>query len=1333
VGVGTDQSIHLISVPGGLALSPFRLEKLVASCAADLALAGSDLSPRYVHYIRSSAELTAQQVDLCERLLSYADASGSDRNMGLPHESTPLLTVVPRLGTISPWSSKATDIFHVCGLETVLRVERGVCWYVATHSTFDPAELGPALSMAVHDPMTESVLASHSDVHRIFEEAAPKPYSTISLGDDPVAALSQANTELGLALSTQEIEYLIEQYSRLARDPTDVELMMFAQANSEHCRHKIFNASWSLDGARMDASLFGMVRETHAENSQGTLVAYDDNAAVLTGHDIERFAVAGGTDRRYRFSQEAAHIVAKVETHNHPTAISPYAGAATGSGGEIRDEGATGRGARPKAGLTGFSVSNLRLPERTMPWELEEARPARIASALDIMLDGPIGGASFNNEFGRPGICGFFRTLETPWAADEQNHAHRWGYHKPIMLAGGIGSIRTSNVRKEKFESASHIIVLGGPAMLIGMGGGAASSMVSGESSEQLDFASVQRSNPEMQRRCQEVIDACTAMDDDNPILAIHDVGAGGLSNAVPELIYEAGRGGNFELRNILIDEPGMNPMQVWCNESQERYVIAISDARLEEFKTICERERCLYAILGQATEDGRLVLTDRQFPGAANDQSLNGVSRPIDIDLNVMLGKPPKLHRDASRQSIATAKIDTEQWTLSESLDRVLHLPGVADKSFLVTIGDRTVTGLVARDSMVGPWQVPVSDVAVTAAGFRSFSGEAMALGERAPIAIVDAAASARMALAEAVTNIAAADIDSIDRIRLSANWMAAAGHDGQDAALFDAVATLTRDVCVPLGISIPVGKDSLSMRTVWSDADHERSVTAPVSLVISAFSPVSDIRRTLTPVLSVEQGDSRLLLIDLGGGRQRLAGSALAQVYNQIGDEVPDLQSCDWLKAFFHALRAASRAGLVLAYHDRSDGGLLTTVLEMAFASRLGIELNISELGSDVHAALFAEETGAVMQVREKDVAAVQALFDKAGIGELLIDIGCPVAIDRVTVQGEAGIVFDQSRTELQQAWSETSWHMQRMRDNPECADEEYARIADSTDLGLGAARLSPGLAQASSAVHGTSTPKLRPPSIAVLREQGVNGHIEMAAAFTQAGFQAVDVTMTDIIAGRDNLSQYQGFVACGGFSFGDVLGGGQGWAKAILYNARARDVFSTFFDRTETFTLGVCNGCQMLAGISELIPGADDWPVFVKNRSEQFEGRLTLVEIADTASVLTPAMVNARLPIAVSHGEGYAQFDSPEKAQAFNASGLVVMRYADGRGQPTERYPFNPNGSPYGIAGVTTVDGRFNALMPHPERVFRVSQHSWAPPDWSADGPWLELFRNARRFCS
>jgi len=968
-----------------------------------------------------------------------------------------------------------------------------------------------------------------------------------------------------------------------------------------------------------------------------------------------------------------------------------------------------------------------------MPWELKESRPARIASALDIMLEGPVGGASFNNEFGRPGVCGFFRTLEMPYAANDTGVSHRWGYHKPIMLAGGIGSIRANNVRKQKFAAGSHIVVLGGPAMLIGMGGGAASSMVSGESTEQLDFASVQRSNPEMQRRCQEVIDACSAMDTNNPILAIHDVGAGGLSNAVPELIYEAGRGGEFELRNILIDEPSMSPMQVWCNESQERYVIAIADERLAEFKLICERERCLYAVLGRATEKGRLLLTDRQFSADISDDAGRNISRPIDIDLDIMLGKPPRLSRDASRTSVPTEHIDTSNWSLTESVDRVLHLPSVADKSFLITIGDRTVTGLVARDSMVGPWQVPVSDVAVTAAGYRSYHGEAMALGERTPIAVVDAAASARMALAESVTNIAAADIDSIDRIRLSANWMAAAGHDGQDAALFDAVETLTRDVCVPLGIAIPVGKDSLSMRTVWSVADAERSVTSPVSLVISAFAPVSDIRLTCTPVMQSDGPESRLLFVDLGGGRQRLAGSALAQVYNLTGDQVPDLQSCDWLKAFFQALRAAVRAGLVLAYHDRSDGGLLTTLLEMAFASRMGLDVDITELGSDFHAALFTEELGAVIQVSHQHIAAVRQLFDDAGIGQLVFDIGRPVAEDRVEVHAHSTRILQQSRTELQQAWSETSWRMQRMRDNPKCADEEYERISDAEDLGLGATRLnSHSSADAETDVESAAL-NLSRPAMAVIREQGVNGHIEMAAAFVEAGFEAVDVTMTDIIAGRDNLTEYHGLVACGGFSFGDVLGGGLGWAKAVLFNTRARDVFSAFFNRNDTFTLGVCNGCQMLAGITELIPGASGWPLFVRNRSEQFEGRLALVEVAESASVLTPTLTHSRLPIAVAHGEGFAQFESAAHAENFNASGLVLMRYVDGRGQATERYPFNPNGSPHGIAGVTTADGRFNALMPHPERVYRAVQHSWAPRDWQGDGPWLELFRSARRFSS
>ncbi len=1308
----------LISMPGARALSSFRLEKL-AQNVKDICAIDPGLSANYIHFLHCDGALGDAETELCQRLLSYGDD---------PQPRTqPLLTVVPRLGTISPWSSKATDIFHVCGLEVVVRVERGVEWQVRDGTVAQDSQQLNAVAALLHDPMTESVLTPEQSPEVIFAEQQPRPFVRVELGHDPFAALNVANRDLGLALSEDEINYLIDQYQRIGRDPTDAELMMFAQANSEHCRHKIFNASWCIDDDAQDASLFGMVRQTHAANPAGTLVAYSDNAAVLSGHEADYFNVRADDGRRYQFQAEPVHIVAKVETHNHPTAISPFAGAATGSGGEIRDEGATGRGARPKAGLTGFSVSNLYLPQRTMPWErapeTTPSRPSRIASALDIMLDGPVGGASFNNEFGRPGISGYFRTLELP--RREAGEGHRWGYHKPIMLAGGVGNIRTENIFKQQFEPGSHIVVLGGPAMLIGMGGGAASSMVSGESSERLDFASVQRSNPEMQRRCQQVIDACVAMAENNPILAIHDVGAGGLSNAVPELIYEAGRGGNFELRNILIDEAGMTPMQVWCNESQERYVVAVADHRLDELESICKRERCLYCVLGKATESTQLVLTDRQF------ESDPDAARPIDIDLDVILGKPPRLSREATRVTAANEEFDPQQWSLEQSLDRVLHLPGVGDKSFLVTIGDRTVTGLVARDSMVGPWQVPVSDVAVTASGYRSIHGEAMAIGERAPLALVDAGASARMALAEAVTNIAAADIDAIDHIRLSANWMAAAGDTGQDAALFDAVETLTRDVCVPLGIAIPVGKDSLSMRTVWQHDDAERSVTSPLSLVVSAFAPVSDIRRTLTPCMNTQAGDSRLLLIDLAAGRQRLAGSALAQVYNHIGQHCPDLQSADWLGAFFSALRQAQRQDLILAYHDRSDGGLITSALEMAFASRMGLELDVDKLGGDAHGALFNEECGALVQVSSGDVAAVRALFDRAGIGDLLFDIGRPIAADRVSVSFGGKVVIDAARTALQRAWSETSWQMQRLRDNPDCADQEYARIDDAGDVGLGGAYAGFDANEDIVSELVAATVATAKPKVAVLREQGVNSHVEMAAAFVEAGFDAIDVTMTDIIHGDDDLSSYHGVVACGGFSFGDVLGAGQGWAKAILYNARARDVFTGHFQRADTFTLGVCNGCQMLAAIAQIIPGADDWPQFVRNQSEQFEGRLTLVQVAQSASILTPSMAGSRLPIAIGHGEGRAHFKDDASAAAFDRSGRVVMRYIDSSNNATERYPFNPNGSPFGIAGVTSEDGRVTALMPHPERIFRVVQHSWAPSDWHGDGPWLRLFRNARRY--
>ncbi len=1315
----------MLALQGRRAVSDFRLAKL-KSTLQNLGLQRVDLEASYWHFLQLDGSLDDAEHELAVALLDYGDAAtaGPDEFSKASSATKTEILVVPRLGTISPWSSKASDVFHLCGLSQVTRVERGVKWHVISDDVLSDSERS-MLTGVLHDPMTESILSSAEEAEQIFASDEPVPLECIDLMGQGRAALESANRSLGLALSDDEIEYLDEQFNALNRNPTDVELMMFAQANSEHCRHKIFNASWTVDGQSRDASLFGMIRETHKANPSGTLVAYDDNAAVLEGADGERLFVTPGT-RRYEFVKEPVHFLVKVETHNHPTAISPFPGAATGSGGEIRDEGATGRGGKPKAGLVGFSVSDLRLPGFERPWELAASKPDRIVSALDIMVEGPVGGASFNNEFGRPGIAGYFRTLEVKRPTDPDSV--RYGYHKPIMLAGGIGNIRESHVTKERFKPGAVIVVLGGPAMLIGLGGGAASSMASGASSEDLDFASVQRSNPELQRRCQEVIDACVAAGEQNPILAIHDVGAGGLSNALPELVHDAGRGGSFELRDTLIAEAGMSPMQLWSNESQERYVLAVDESRLDEFIALCERERCLYAVAGRATDDGQLKLHDRHF---ANDDSADAERRacPIDMDLNVLLGKPPRMTRDVVHVKVDNGELDLSGVTISHAAQRVLRLPGVGDKTFLITIGDRTVTGLIHRDPMVGPWQVPVADAAITLADHRGFRGEAMSIGERAPLALIDSAASARMALGEAITNMMSADVDNVARLRLSANWMAAAGADGQDAALFDAVEALARDISPSLGVSIPVGKDSLSMRTLWSDSTGDHSVTSPVSLVVSAFAPVSDVRKCLTPELRLDQGDTILLLVDLGAGRNRMGGSALAQVFSQIGNECPDIQSADWLSATFDAVRDLAREDRLLALHDRSDGGLFVTLAEMAFASRAGLDVDLGALEGDPLEILFTEELGVVLQIRRKDAKAVAKRFKEGGIVDLVSIIGRVTQADSYSISSGQRGLFSASRSELHRIWSETSWQMQRLRDNPDCADEERDRLWDSEDRGLAAAkvRFNPEDDIAAPYINKNK------PRIAVLREQGVNGHIEMAAAFVAAGFDAFDVTMTDIVAGREDLTEMSGFVACGGFSFGDVLGGGQGWAKGILYNNRVRDNFAEFFARDDTFSLGVCNGCQMMAGLSEFIPGAQAWPRFTRNRSEQFEGRLVLTEIETSPSVVLAGMHGSRLPVAVSHGEGFANFDEQGSYDDIEASGQVALRYVDGESRVTERYPFNPNGSVAGIAGVTSLDGRSTILMPHPERVLRPVTHSWYPPEWGPTGPWLRLFRNARVWLS
>lgn len=1293
--------------PAGSAFSPSRLDKLAAALRETLPRL-ERVAVRYLHVADLARPLKEDEAELLERLLVYGPRDAAATFEGLD------LYVVPRFGTISPWSSKATEIVHHCGLDAVRRLERGriVTLAFAAGAEHDvdapPALPGPALGL-LHDRMVESVAYAESDLARLFEHGKPTPLQRVPLGMEGRAALERSDRELGLALSDDEIDYLCDSYARLGRDPTDVELMMFAQANSEHCRHKIFNADWSVDGEAGEASLFAMIRNTHACAPEGVLSAYSDNAAVIEGSAAQRF-FADPADGVYRAHDDTAAIQIKVETHNHPTAISPFAGAATGSGGEIRDEGATGRGAKPKAGLAGFSVSNLRLPGAGRPWEVEYGRPARIASPLEIMLDGPIGAAAFNNEFGRPNLAGFFRTYEQV----DGNGTVR-GYHKPIMIVGGYGNIRPEHVAKGKLLGGELVIVLGGPAMLIGLGGGAASSVASGSSSEELDFASVQRGNPEMERRCQEVIDRCWEAGDANPIISIHDVGAGGLSNALPELVDDSGRGARFELREIPSDEPGMSPRELWSNESQERYVLAIAPGDLPRFEAICLRERCPFAVLGTTTAEHHLHVSDRYF----NEP-------PVDLPLDVLFGNPPRMRRDVVRVARHGTPLDTAALDVTEAVDRVLRLPTVADKSFLITIGDRTVTGLVARDQMVGAWQVPVADVAVTVNDFTGFAGEAMAMGERAPVALLDPAASGRMAIGEALTNLAAAPVDRLADVKLSANWMAAAGSPGEDAALYDTVRAVGLELCPALGIAIPVGKDSLSMRSAWQEGGEAREVVSPLSLVVTAFAPIGDARRTLTPELRLDAGESVLLVIDLGRGQHRLGGSALAQVYGQLGERAPDLDDPHAFRACFETLQALNAEDLLLAYHDRSDGGLLATLCEMAFASRCGLDIDLAPLGGDPVAALFAEELGAVLQVRADDLVTVLTRLGNAGLGDCCHHIGAPATGDRVVLRAGAVALLDADRVELHRAWSETSWRMQALRDDPVCAQEEYDRLLDRDDPGLGAWLSFDPDEEITAPYIGTGAR----PRLAVLREQGVNGQIEMAAAFDRAGFEAIDVHMSDLHAGRIELAGFKGLAACGGFSYGDVLGAGEGWAKTILFNTRVREQFEAFFAHPDSFGLGVCNGCQMMANLRDLIPGAGHWPHFVRNRSEQFEARLSMVEVVDSPSLFLDGMAGSRMPIAVSHGEGRAEFRRDGAAAELLGEGLVALRYVDGHGRPATRYPDNPNGSPEAIAGLTSTDGRFTIMMPHPERVFRTLQLSWHPRGWGEASPWLRMFRNARR---
>ena len=1317
---------ELISLRGRNALSPFRIDKLLTSLAATRV---GGLVADFWHFVQTTRALSDSERDTLERILTYGPRSQEHADRG------ELFLVIPRPGTISPWCSKATDIARNCGLASVERIERGIAFRVmagdgAVLNDADRAVLLPQ----IHDRMTEAVYGSLADAAKLFSHVAPRPLATIGLAARGRVAIEDANAALGLALSADEIDYLADYFGpeHARRDPTDVELMMFAQANSEHCRHKIFNADWIIDGERRERSLFAMIRHTHKVSPQGTVIAYADNAAVAEGARARRFYPGDGG--HYGARWEATDFVIKVETHNHPTAIAPFPGAATGSGGEIRDEGATGIGAKPKAGLTGFTVSHLRIPGLAQPWELPEAprppalatssthevrgdtecgalatdywigTPQRIATPLEIMLRGPIGGASFNNEFGRPNLLGYFRTFEQNVGGETR------GYHKPIMIAGGVGNIAARDAHKRALSQGALIVQLGGPGMLIGMGGGAASSMTTGSNTIDLDFDSVQRGNAEMQRRAQEVIDRCWQMGDANPILSIHDVGAGGLSNALPELAHGGGAGARVDLRSVPSEEPGMSPREIWCNEAQERYVLAIPAEALETFRDLCARERCPFAVVGEATADDRLIVDDPVFS-----------NRPVDMGLTVLLGKPPKMTRDVAHVSRALLPFDPSGIDLREAAYRVLQFPAVADKTFLVTIGDRTVGGLCSRDPMIGPWQVPVADVAVTLMDFDGYAGEAMAMGERTPLALIDGPASGRMAIAEALTNLAAAGIERLSDVKLSANWMAAAGHPGEDAALYDTVHAVAMELCPALGVSIPVGKDSMSMRTAWRDGNTDKAVTAPVSLIVSAFARVGDARRVLTPQLRLDRGPTMLLLVDLGDGKNRLGGSTLAQVFGQMGNVAPDLDDANRLRSFFTVVQALHASNELLAYHDRSDGGLFATLAEMAFASRCGLTVNLDALPGTPLESLFNEELGAVLQVDQASLRAVITAFSAAGLR--CEPIGTPTTDGRFRILRGEKILLDEARIELHRAWSRTSHALQRLRDNPESADQEYERLLDAGDPGL-APHLTFDPADDIAAPY---VAKGARPKVAVLREQGVNGQVEMAAAFDRAGFAAFDVHMSDIIAGRATLEDYSGIVAGGGFSYGDVLGAGEGWAKSILFNARARDQFAAFFGRGDSFALGVCNGCQMMSNLRELIPGTSSWPHFVRNRSEQFEARLVMLQVQRSPSFFFAGMDGSCIPVALAHGEGYAEFETEPQLRA--AQALTTLRFVDDRNEVTERYPYNPNGSPHGIAGLTTADGRFSILMPHPERVFRTVQMSWHPDEWKEDSPWMRMFRNAR----
>jgi phosphoribosylformylglycinamidine synthase len=1327
----------MLIIPGAAAISEFRKEKALSQIQK-IFPGCRFVEAQFVYFLDLVNELEEVEKDTVAKLLNLESIDNELYPSVCETASTALSrTVIPRLGTISPWATKATEIFQHCGLGNVRRIERGVHWNLAaldeTAASDTQADFNLMLAGLIYDPMTESILVDLSDAGKLFATGSPAPLVIIDLiqgvPGQGLASLKAANEEFGFALSEEEQNYLVERFSELGRNPTDVELMMFAQVNSEHCRHKIFNADWTVDGVDQEKSLFSMIRYTHEQNNTGTLSAYSDNAAALAGSEAERLA-PNPDNKHYEFSIEPVHFTAKVETHNHPTAISPFPGASTGSGGEIRDEGATGRGGKPKAGLVGYSVSHLRLPALPQPWEAPEIKPARIASPLQIMLEGPIGAAAFNNEFGRPNIAGYFRCFEqvdNSGLNQASNINARYGYHKPIMLAGGLGNIRPGHIDKCRIPDGTPIVVLGGPTMLIGLGGGAASSVASGSSSASLDFASVQRGNPEMQRRCQEVIDACCAMGESNPILSIHDVGAGGLCNALPELVHDSESGGSFELRNILNDEAAMSPMQIWCNESQERYVLAIEQSRFGEFERICDRERCLYALVGTATDQFNLVLTDEYF-----QDTDAAVQKPIDLPMEVLFGLPPKMHRTAISRSRTFSELDLTDIDIKRATELVLSYPTVGDKTFLVTIGDRSVTGLIARDQMVGPWQVPVADVGVTASGYKSVAGEAFSIGERTPIAVINAPASARMAIGETITNLAAASIGDIGNIKLSANWMVAAGEAGQDADLYETVRSIALEICPQLGISIPVGKDSMSMKTVWTDEENRpNKVVAPLSLVISGFSAVSDVRSTLTPCFQDISGSTDIWLMDLGAGKNRMGASVLAQASSQIGNEPADLDDTQLLKRFFELVQQLNRSKLLLAYHDRSDGGLMTTLCEMAFASRCGLSISLDFSVDDHMALLFNEELGAVLQTRRSDRQQVLESVERTKLTEVFHCLGSPVIGDDIGITAGGKTIFQAKRGTCHQTWSRTSWQLQRMRDNPVCADQEHQRILDNADPGLFCElAFEHGDDQVKEFISSFSKSVKARPKIAILREQGVNGQLEMAAAFHTAEFDTVDVTMTDLANG-DSLDDFVGLAACGGFSFGDVLGAGEGWGKSILFNNRLKDEFEKFFNRSDTFALGVCNGCQMMSSIKDLIPGAAHWPRFLRNTSEQYEARFTMVEVCSEQSILLKGMAGSRFPVSVAHGEGRAEFGSPDAIDEMTNQDQLCLRFVDNTGLPTQTYPYNPNGSIGGLTGFSNRDGRVTIMMPHPERVFRSLSNSWHPGDWGEFSPWIRIFQNARKW--